>query len=406
MSQMNKENKHEVKNNVAIPVTLSPGSQPSAFFQLDGSNLGSRRSVFASSLGAYKFHHLLHTCFKLSFRTFIESGKDKLEIKHTKKVISNVLEVIHDSNKLLHDSFIHDESINLEFQSVVDIVDMEWLKDDAIYGILDSLNMTQGHNETINNKATTYCFDSVLFSKLVDPFLLFNTENETNFAATFANQIKNGNMKSLLYKIIQDHANIKRIHFVVNINNRHYNSLLSDISSKSITSTDPYEGEDMVMFHRSTIAKTIGVFYHIAHNPNQEKIYLGKNDMKIPVYRASNIDHSMPSFSHKSVANTVRNLPKQKDGHNCGVLSLFYIMSDFFNISLELHEKFDPDTFRYQMFLYYFLIKIFLESAKEIPKESYPPPLDDEFNEEETVHIIRFIYSQIYRFKNTRNKVL
>ena len=395
MSNIKKYKSSEKREGAPNPITMTPASQQPSLFQLEQPNLATRNSLSGSQLGASRYRILLDTCFKLSFRTFFETGKNLLEIKYTPEVIKNALHVVellkgflNRSTKQSHTSFIYHKTMHLEFDSLTDIVEDHWLKDDAVAGILDSLNMTQWHNESISNEASRYCFSSLVFKKLFDEISSFKHENEEKFASSFNERIKNGSLKSFVYNIIQDHPNINRIHFVVNLSNIHFTSLSSDFTSKSVTSIDPMNGIDSMSLQRSVISKIIGVFYHIIYNSNNEKIFLGKKDMHQPTYDAENINHSMPSFSHKSVTN--HNLPVQKDNFNCGVLSLYYIMADFFKIPINVLGKFDPTSFRYQMFLYYFLVKIFLESYEIISPESLTPSIFDENNTNETINIINF----------------
>ena len=77
MSNIKKYKSSEKREGAPNPITMTPASQEPSLFQLEQPNLAPRNSLSGSQLGASRYRILLDTCFKLSFRTFFETGKNQ-----------------------------------------------------------------------------------------------------------------------------------------------------------------------------------------------------------------------------------------------------------------------------------------------------------------------------------------
>jgi len=382
-------------NKIIMPSLFSPKSMKSA-----------------SRLGCHPLNRLIKSCFNHCFRQFIVSDTDSIELNSTQQIIMDIFLIsqlmLKFGYNVTYDEiekqdvaehrypFIKSASILLESLNYEVIIRDQWLRDDTIFVMLDSINLALGHRKTKSSSSDSICFDSLIISNLISEMTkTAQKKGEKTFAKTFHEQINAQYFKSHIFNCLGEESSVNYLHFVLNVHGNHYNSVLVDVNERTVVSLDPYYNTDGSILYRSKFAKLLGVMESSIDAGGVDTVYLGKKDCFDVSFEFDEAVKPKSSFSHSPNLNINKYYPCQPltDHNNCGIYSLYHIMIQVFNIPQVISTSFDPKEFRFQMYLYLFLLKIFLESSNNIPEDFYQnfsQQQDDQSQSQELTDLIKF----------------
>ena len=162
---------------------------------------------------------------------------------------------------------------------------------------------------------------------------------------------------------------LPRIAFEINTAGMHWETLSVDPNYKHVWSLDPFHDyndhySSSTNFYRRWAAKYFGMYDSITNGQNSP--YAGHKDMicywipkQIHIKRAILQQYNgepASTFSHSDVDYKTRtDLPKQKDGKNCGLYSWHFCYSYLFGCKAD--KKFDPKHMRRRIVFLYIILR-------------------------------------------------
>ena len=133
---------------------------------------------------------------------------------------------------------------------------------------------------------------------------------------------------------------------------------------------------------RQVIAKEIGIGYQVVMNDKEEEdVYFGDADMQSKFVEMGEKklkdDQNIKASSFNHMNSPTHKYPQQSDGHNCGVLALWYNLF-YFKVKCYIVDdstttlaksKIIVRSIRHQMLLYLFCMKFYFSNLEKIDQD-------------------------------------
>ena len=199
-------------------------------------------------------------------------------------------------------------------------------------------------------------------------------------------QFKN-NIFAIMHKYKEAGQKLKHLVGTIFVSNPgHFVHITIDLEKKFILTRDPLGVNEAMQSSvnniRQVVAKAIGIGYQIVmDDKEEEEVYFGDADMQSKfVEREVNKlkkDKNITASSFNHMNSPTHKYPQQTDGHNCGVLALWYnlfylkdkgyIVDD--STTTLAKSKINVRSIRHQMLLYLFCMKFYFSNLEKIDKD-------------------------------------